>query len=498
MKKILLGLIAIPIFINTGGHSINAVEGNLRGVTSVSDASSVISLWIEKPTAENNFHFAGIIPGGLQTGRALLFRVVPQEAMSPEIKFTRVLLNNGLGADLASSLIKTELGAETDDLADQQKPEDFVPVIARDQNLFENQWFLSFNTQDKQSGIDHYEIAETWKKWNLAWTKAESPYLLRDQKLHSYLYVKVVDHAGNERVAVLPPKLINNPYAIVLFWGIIIIMIITLSYKYGKRLLVLLALLVFLLPSFTQAAQLSISATPASYRVGDIFNLRIFVNSPGETLNAVSGSISFPPDKLQVLSVNSSDSIISLWAAEPSFSNNSGKINFEGVVLNPGFTGNNGQIVSVKLKAISTGSATISFSGGSILANDGQGTDILDKFNNQTVNISAAESGTPKPETETKVVETVPATYATPTAPAVTESQIVVAGRSYSEVLLKVLLHYIGVIVRFIFQPVLLSIAVVVLLIWVLVLRATVREDRDMIKDLEKKLTVKKRSNSNS
>jgi len=34
----------------------------------------------------------------------------------------------------------------------------------------------------------------------------ESPYLLKDQKLKSFIYVKAVDKAGNERIATLAPR----------------------------------------------------------------------------------------------------------------------------------------------------------------------------------------------------------------------------------------------------------------------------------------------------
>jgi len=61
-----------------------------------------------------------------------------------------------------------------------------------------------FGTQDKGSGIDHYEVAESDNPFvneaNLVWRRAESPELLQDQSGRSTVYVKAVDRDGNVRI----------------------------------------------------------------------------------------------------------------------------------------------------------------------------------------------------------------------------------------------------------------------------------------------------------
>jgi len=111
-------------------------------------------------------------------------------------------------------------------------------------------------------------------------------------------------------------------------------------------------------------------------------------------MNGAQGTISFPADKLSVTSVSKSGSVVSLWTQEPSFSNSAGTINFEGIVLNPGFTGSAGKMISINFKTKAAGGAVVSFSSGSILANDGKGTSILAGFGNARFNI---ESGIPAP-----------------------------------------------------------------------------------------------------
>ncbi len=106
-------------------------------------------------------------------------------------------------------------------------------------------------------------------------------------------------------------------------------------------------------------------------------------------MNAASGDISFPSDKLQVLSVSKTDSIMNLWIRDPSFSNSEvgGDVHFEGIVLNPGFTGTAGNLVTIAFEAIAPGDVPISFSSGAVLANDGNGTNILNSMQSGDVTV---------------------------------------------------------------------------------------------------------------
>ena len=148
------------------------------------------------------------------------------------------------------------------------------------------------------------------------------------------------------------------------------------------------------------AASIYFSPDYASYAVGETFSVSIYVSSEKQAINAASGAISFPTDKLEALSVSKNGSIFTFWIQEPSFSNKSGAINFEGIVLNPGFQGKSGKIAAVSFRAKAAGAARLNFSSGAVLANDGQGTNILSKlkaaeFSLGYVRFSAAQSTTP-------------------------------------------------------------------------------------------------------
>jgi hypothetical protein len=224
-------------------ENINVVEINLEypsdlleGVD-VSFGNSILNLILQKPTINQEqgiISFAGGIIGGY-TGKIpgdpdlsnllarIIFRVVPHQALpEPAQVFfgenSQVLLNDGFGTPtkltLKPAIIKiSEAGNikvdqwQKEIIEDKIPPESFTPEITQ----IEGKYYLVFSTVDKQTGLDYYQIAEqagkeTQNYAELKWTKAESPYLLKDQKLKSYIYLKAVDKAKNERIVVIPPR----------------------------------------------------------------------------------------------------------------------------------------------------------------------------------------------------------------------------------------------------------------------------------------------------
>jgi hypothetical protein len=104
-------------------------------------------------------------------------------------------------------------------------------------------------------------------------------------------------------------------------------------------------------------------------------------------MNAASGSLSFSKDVIEVVSISKSGSIFNLWVQEPQYSNAMGVVSFEGIVLNPGFNGT-GKILSITFRAKNAGTGKFSFSNGSILANDGNGTNILKELGTGSITIT--------------------------------------------------------------------------------------------------------------
>jgi hypothetical protein len=137
------------------------------------------------------------------------------------------------------------------------------------------------------------------------------------------------------------------------------------------------------------AASLYFSPAAGSYAVGDVFSVGVTASSPDQQMNAASGEVSFPPDKLEVVSLSKSSSILDLWVKDPSYSNSLGIINFEGISLDAS-NGKGGNILKISFRVKNTGTASLIFSSGSVLANDGKGTSILSGLGQAAYSLVAA------------------------------------------------------------------------------------------------------------
>jgi hypothetical protein len=108
-------------------------------------------------------------------------------------------------------------------------------------------------------------------------------------------------------------------------------------------------------------------------------------------MNASQGKLTFPAEKLQVTSV-SKGSLFKYWTDEPAYSNSNGTVTFGGGLPTPGFKGSGRAILTVTFRARASGTATLTYSSGTVLANDGVGTNILTGYGSATVRVSAATS----------------------------------------------------------------------------------------------------------
>lgn len=101
-------------------------------------------------------------------------------------------------------------------LIDNTPPEEFSPQIVE----IEGKKYLVFSAIDATSGINHYEVSEQkmsgifgakGAEQEPKWEKAQSPYLLKDQKLQSVIKIKAIDKAGNERLVEISPSSESKP-----------------------------------------------------------------------------------------------------------------------------------------------------------------------------------------------------------------------------------------------------------------------------------------------
>ena len=137
------------------------------------------------------------------------------------------------------------------------------------------------------------------------------------------------------------------------------------------------------------SASLYLSPSTGSYTVGNTFLVQVKLNSGGVAVNAADGTLVFDPDKLEVTKITKTNSIFNLWVQEPTFSNSVGTIDFAGGMPSPGFTGSAGTIVNITFRAKVSGNANLTFAVGSVLADDGKGTNILTNMGSGSYSLSA-------------------------------------------------------------------------------------------------------------
>ncbi len=127
-----------------------------------------------------------------------------------------------------------------------------------------------------------------------------------------------------------------------------------------------------------RGALLYLSPKSGTFYVGSTFDISIFVNTEGNSINAVQADLKFPPNLLQITSPTAGSSFISVWADQPFYSNKEGIVSFKGGVPSPGINTSAGLVSTITFRAKASGTALISFLESSqVLLSDGKGTDIL-------------------------------------------------------------------------------------------------------------------------
>lgn len=175
---------------------------------------------------------------------------------------------------------------------------------------------------------------------------------------------------------------------------------INLKNIYTKNFFTKFFYFLFLVLSFNNtafAADLSLTPSSGNYNVGDNFSVKLRVSSPSASINAVSSGINFSNDTIVLSSISKAGSVITLWPVEPSFVNQAGSASIDGVAIS-GFTGNSGTVVTLNFRAVKEGPAYVRFSGASVLANDGSGTNVLQGSSSASFTINKKEISVIEPK----------------------------------------------------------------------------------------------------
>jgi hypothetical protein len=108
---------------------------------------------------------------------------------------------------------------------------------------------------------------------------------------------------------------------------------------------------------------------------GDIFTVNLNISSD-KTINAIDGTITYNKDNLEIKTLKTNDSLLSIWVKEPIFDNEKGELSFVGGTPK-GFNGRGGKVLEITFFAKKDSVSLVDFQDiFSVFLNDGKGTKI--------------------------------------------------------------------------------------------------------------------------
>lgn len=177
--------------------------------------------------------------------------------------------------------------------------------------------------------------------------------------------------------------------------------------KYKSSLLIASGLFLFAALNVASAATLQLTTDKDAFAIGDQFTVDVKTDSEGVGINAAQGTVQIAKDVLEIVSVDKTGSVFNFWLTEPTFSNESGQVNFIGGSTS-GFSGRSLQIVKITYRVKGSGKTDIVFTDGAVTASDGSGTNVLTSMKGlsiASVPSSELETITPKPTQITRPAE---------------------------------------------------------------------------------------------
>lgn len=215
----------VRVYLDSDVDKLNAVDGELivsEGTThlsgtEISVVQSALSMWAKSPTVsadKTRVTFTGGTPGGITTAHALLLTLIVKPTHVGSLSVTAMNVtaykNDGKGTavpvsvrpfsfTVAPHVPGTPQRDEWKDTVgvDTTAPEPFTIAFGSDPSVFDGKKFITYQTTDSQSGIDHYEVQEG----NRSPVTANAPYVLIEQSASESITVFAYDKAGNVQTA---------------------------------------------------------------------------------------------------------------------------------------------------------------------------------------------------------------------------------------------------------------------------------------------------------
>lgn len=244
--------LVFDVKIDSLDKNINAVEGSIIldylpkqvSVSGLSTVGSSFSLWPRKPSLSadgKTISFVGGVPNGLKGKDESVFKIVLNLEKTGKLIFKSsnlaVYLNDGKGTKNLASFENLEINIlpKSEDLQSRQEwagilssdhtpPEPFEIYVGRDKSIFDGKRFLVFNAEDKESGIEYYEV----KEGNLSPVRSGNTYVLQEQDVSDEVIVTAFDLAKNARKSIYNQKTPKFYYVIMaVFLALIVVVFLT-------------------------------------------------------------------------------------------------------------------------------------------------------------------------------------------------------------------------------------------------------------------------------
>ena len=115
-----------------------------------------------------------------------------------------------------------------------------------------------------------------------------------------------------------------------------------------------------------------IESSASSVREGEIFEINVYV-SAHVPVNAVDIALAFPDTQVEVIGIDTGESVITLWTEQPYVKDNA--VVLRGGTFRKGFKGDH-LIATINAKANTSGLATFEVADSMLLAGDGSGSEV--------------------------------------------------------------------------------------------------------------------------
>lgn len=177
---------------------------------------------------------------------------------------------------------------------------------------------------------------------------------------------------------------------------------------------------ILLFPFFAHAADMYLVLDKSQVSTGGTFSGTVYISTDQVKINNAEGNLFFPADLVSVDSISLVGSALNIWIEQPTFSNTTGIVSFNGGLPNPGYSGQSGNVLKVNFKAKKAGTASLSFGSAAIRANDGKGTNVFSQARGSTLAIIDGVTAPTTPITPATVINQT----SLPKAPVITSTDM--------------------------------------------------------------------------